>query len=117
VSSAKEALEREITELEEQIRVRRAALAQLTGSPIPAARGRFSPPMRPHKAARVYLEETQHAVTQSEIIDALVAGGASDGKKRGRHNIRISLEKCVELGTLIDKDGKLGLPEWTPDKF
>jgi hypothetical protein len=73
--------------------------------------------MRIHRAVRIYLEEVKQAMPQIEIIDALVAGGASNGKKRGRHNIRISLERCLELGTLIDKNGKIGLPEWTSDKF
>jgi hypothetical protein len=121
VETAVKALEREIRELEEQLERRRTALAELTGTPIAtdvySQRKRFSPPMRAHRAAYIYLEEMDKAVSQKQIIDALEAEGACDGKKRGRHNVRISLEKSIENGTFLLKNGLIGLAGWSEDKF
>lgn len=120
MTTAVEVLQREIEELENQLRIRRAALAQLTSATpikISEEKGRFAPPMRPSKAARLYLEEIGKAVPQADLIDALVAGGATEGKKRGRHNIRLAIESALTNGHLINSRGRIGLPEWPNVRF
>lgn len=40
-------------------------------------------------------------MNQESLMDTLIASGATLGKKRGRHNLRISLELNTSLGKLI----------------
>lgn len=113
---AKEALRQEIAALKKQIDARQDALKALqkgeSAAGIPSLRF-FD--WRPIDAIRVLLIERGQKMGRREIYDALLAGGIATGKKRAGHNIRISIEKNIELGNLIALEGKdedfLDLPD------
>lgn len=66
---------------------------------------------------RIVLQETGRALPQEELTNVLLAGGAATGKKRGKHNIRISIEITLNTGKLKQLNGKIGMPEWDPEMF
>ena len=65
---------------------------------------------RPVDAARVVLEEHGKKMKRSKLIDILVAGGISVGKKRPMVNIRRSFETNIELGNLIEDGNYIDIP-------
>lgn len=56
-------------------------------------------------------------LTQEALTQHLIAGGITIGKKRGTHNIRLSIEKTLRNGTLQKVGDLIGLPEWGPEMF
>lgn len=89
----------------------RRGLASRTGSEMRFYR------TRPVDAMRIVLQETGRALPQEELTNVLLAGGAATGKKRGKHNIRISIEITLNTGKLKQLNGKIGMPEWDPEMF
>ena len=69
---------------------------------------------RPLDAARVVLEENGGKMKREELVDSIVAGGITHGKKRGLHNIRTSLELNIQTGNLIERVGIIILPKTKP---
>lgn len=57
--------------------------------------------VRPFDAIVEVLRENGGRMNQESLMDTLIASGATLGKKRGRHNLRISLELNTSLGKLI----------------
>jgi hypothetical protein len=68
----------------------------------------------PIDAARTVLEEHGKRMKKSKVIELLVAGGLSVGKKRPMVNIRRSFEKNIELGNLIEDGDYLDIPARKP---
>jgi hypothetical protein len=105
---------RKIEELKAEVRSYEAALLALDRSGIAKTVGpdvRFYQ-MRPLDAIRIVLRESGRALSQEDLTNILLAGGAAMGKKRGKHNIRISIEMTLQNGKLKETDGLIGLPEW-----
>lgn len=107
--SAIESLEREIARLQERLEVRQRLLRELKRSEgIPLEEDRISPESVEYVnyptailAILAWFEKRgDEPALPSEIIDALVKGGAAINKKRGRANIRISIESQVKEGVL-----------------
>lgn len=110
---AKEALRQEIAALKKLIEAREEALRniQRAESSAGAATLRFYM-WRPLDAIREVLREHGGKMTRQEIHDALVAGGLTKDRKRGSHNIRISIEKNIVLENLIAvNDEYVALPD------
>jgi hypothetical protein len=110
---------RKIEDLKTQIKSYEAALQALDRNSLAKLSGpemRFYQ-MRPLDAIRMVLRESGKALAQEELINFLLEGGAATGKKRGRHNIRISIEMTLETGSLKQVNGLIGLPEWDAAMF
>lgn len=101
----REALVQEIATLEGRLDALRAALAayDLKGTGHMRAQSpsnRFEG-MRPtFRAIEIVLTESGGKMKRSDLMDQLVAGGAIIGKKRGLHNLRISIDDNAALGKL-----------------
>jgi hypothetical protein len=110
---------RKIEDLKAEVRSYEAALLALDRSGMAKTSGpdvRFYQ-QRPLDAIRVVLRESGHALSQEELTNRLLAGGAAVGKKRGKHNIRISIEMTLASGKLKQIGELLGLPEWDEAMF
>lgn len=116
---SREVLEREIEQLEAQLKPRKAALAALKkleavpqGESSPATRF-FN--MRPLVAAVEVLQERGRPMPKVELRQILLDGGIAIGKKRAVHNVDVGLRLSVEMGKLTStgKEEMIGLPEWS----
>ncbi len=109
--NSKEVLEREIAELEAQIRIRRSALHALQSGQSKEGdpKLRFYD-WRPLDAVLLLIDENGGQIERTRAEDLLLEGGLATGKKRGRHNIRISFDTNLAIGNLIEKDGILSRP-------
>jgi len=85
---------------------------QVTPIPPSPPESRFAG-VRPFDAIVQVLHENHGRMDREHLMDALVAGGATLGKKRGHHNLRISLDLNVKLGKLEIDGSDVVLP---PDK-
>lgn len=75
--------------------------------------------VRPGIAIKMVLRE-KGPLTQEAIIQELVDGGNTVGKKRDGdkpHNVRLSIEKTLKTGSLVKVGDLIGLPEWPAEKF
>jgi hypothetical protein len=68
---------------------------------------------KPVDAVRKIIEEKGGKIRRSELVDIMVAGGITVGKKRDLKNIRISLDLNIELGNLIQTGDYIDLPPIT----
>jgi len=59
--------------------------------------------MRPLNVARDILSKHNGRIERAKMLEIMVAGGITCGKKRGQHNLRISLDTNVKNGNLIQK--------------
>ena len=112
-SKAIELLRQEISYFQEQVGARKKALAILLQAD--ASAGEYAG-VRPIVAARKLLQTRGGSMSLAELNAALLAGGITTGKKRADHNVRLSIEKCVSLGTLELKDGIVSLPTHGNDR-
>lgn len=105
------ALEAEIKKLNSDLAEERMMLQsiQSTKSKIGNATMRFYN-WRPVDAARVILEESGIKLKLSDLIEILIAGGISVGKKRPMVNIRRSFETNIKLGNLIQDGDYIDIP-------
>lgn len=115
-------LTEEIRRLAVELRSHEAALeafqrasGRATSTALPAAEMRFVD-VRPIVAIKQILSEVGHPMLLEEIMQRALAGGIATGKKRGHHNVRISIEKNLEIGNLVNMDGKIGMPGWERSK-
>lgn len=113
-----EALRKEIAALEKLIAARKSALhALLKGESEAGTQSLRFYGWRPLDAIRVVLRERGESMTRKEIHDVLENGGITKDKKRGAHNIRISIDLNIAEGNLIALKGdRIGLPEPQSDK-
>ncbi len=109
---SEEVLRREIADLRNEIKARESALDALqkgkAKAGVPALR--FYQ-MRPIDGAIAILKENNGRMKRAEVEDILQKGGISIGRKRGRHNIRISIDTNLKLGNLIMIGDDLLLPK------
>lgn len=69
--------------------------------------------MRPIDAIREALAEHGGRMTREALMQALIDGGATAGKKRGIHNLRISIDVNEKQGKLVvDGDVVSISPDW-----
>lgn len=66
----------------------------------------------PIDAIEIFLTKEAKPLPIKTIIDELIAGGAAINKKRADANIRISIEKNVKSGRLVESKGLISLPYW-----
>lgn len=104
-------IQRRIKELQDDLDENRAMLQfiQATKRKQGDATMRFYN-WRPVDAARVVLEDHGKKMDRSKLIEILVAGGISVGKKRPMVNIRRSFETNIELGNLIEDGEFIDIP-------
>jgi hypothetical protein len=103
----------QINQMESELKSLRAALTAydnaqpriLADSPETRFRG-----IAPLKAIRTLLKDNGGRMNRDAIIELLVAGGANIGKKRGNHNLRISIEVNIGNGNLIADGNDIVLP-------
>ena len=110
---------RKICEMKQELKAYEAALRAFDEARTVTTAGpemRFYR-MRPLDSARIVLREAGRALGQRELTDAIIAGGAIVGKKRGESNIRISIEMTLANGKLKEIGGRLGLPDWDESMF
>ena len=107
----KDALEAKIAELRKELSAHEEALRliQRAESYPPESSTRFLK-TRPLYAIRKILRETGKPMAVESLIDVLLRNGIANGRKRGHHNVRISIEVNERLGNLIVKDGMVSLP-------
>lgn len=121
--NSKEALEKEIEQLEAQLKPRKAALRALKELEAMAEGNKDSPAtkyfnMRPLDAIRSVLEEHGKPMPKDELSQILLDGGIAIGKKRAEHNVNVSIKVNVRTKNLTStgKDELIGLPEWASKK-
>ena len=105
-------LEQEITDLRKQIKIRQDALHALTIGQSKAGTPnlRFYS-ARPIDAIRTVLSEHGGRWTREEVEKELEEGGIAHGRKRGKANVRISIDKNVAIGNLVEDGLNLVLPQ------
>ena len=75
--------------------------------------GRFTG-MRPLVAIRCLIEENGGPMPEEQLVQKLIENGLTAGKKRAHHNIKISLDVSERTGSLVRRDGMVGLPDALP---
>lgn len=114
-----------IKSLERQLAAARATLqaydsqpGKIETAPLPDVSG---PPstarfrgMRPYDAIVRVLSEHGGAMDRDDLLRELADGGATEGKKRGMHNLRISIEVNESLGKLAVDGSRVALPDFRP---
>jgi hypothetical protein len=106
-----------IEALESELRSVRAALSAYdaeTETPlVPASpENRFAGVRPLYGAIEQVLRDNGGRMSREGLMEALVAGGATQGKKRGVHNLRISIDTNATLGKLkLEGDDVLLSPE------
>lgn len=113
---AKETLQREIEALEKQIEARKQALKALMLGEANSGDGSLRFYMwRPLDAIRAILQEKGEKMKRDELTHLLQNGGITVDRKRKGHNVRISIDKNIALGNLVElKDDYIDLPERAP---
>lgn len=66
----------------------------------------------PGRAIRRLLADERAMLERSRIVWELIAGDALTGAKHAEETILRAIDVNVELGLLVERDGKIGLPEW-----
>jgi hypothetical protein len=123
MESIEERLMAEIAELSVELRSRQAALQafrRVRGSTALEATGNPGTryvDKRPLVAITEILQERGHGMKQEDLIQAVVDGGGALGKKRGHHNIRISIEISFRIGKLRQVGDSIGMPDWGDERF
>lgn len=112
-------LQQQIATLEEKLAASKAALCaydQHSGvggvaeQPEDASVARFAG-VRPFDAIVRVLAEHGGRMDRDALMKVLVDGGATAGKKRGLHNLRISIDVNENLGKLIVDGNTVSLPK------
>lgn len=105
MSTARAELERLIKVKEDELRALKTALRALEQNEIKSkSSGRFID-MRPFDAVLILLSENSGRMKRPELEQALMDGGIAVGKKRGHHNVRISIDTNLKLGNLVEDNG------------
>lgn len=78
--------------------------------PAGATSSRFTG-MRPYDAIVRVLAENGGSMDRDDLMKALIEGGAVEGKKRGHHNLRISIDLNESLGKLLVDGTTVSLPD------
>ncbi len=106
-----EALEKEIEEFRAQIKIREAMIRVYKNGQAkqgdPSLRFYMR---RPLDAVRLLLAESGGSMKRNSLEKALGQGGISVGRKRGDHNVRISINTNVANGNLREATGTIYLP-------
>lgn len=123
------ALDEQITQLEKQLRLKKAAresLKQSEAVSLAASMNRDNSPdtrffdMRPLDAMREVLNEHGKPMTKGDLKKTLLDGGIAIGKARAEHNVDLSIKLNARKNDLT-RSGKgkdiadsemIGLPEW-----
>jgi hypothetical protein len=94
----------QIEELKKQIAVIESALKAFRQSQRTSGKTdmRFYG-MRPLYVARDILAKHNGRMERAKMLEIMVAGGITCGKKRGQHNLRISLDTNVKNGNPYSK--------------
>ena len=87
--------------------------AHLRSSENDSAESRFLG-KEPIKAIRILLAESGGRMNRNRLMEALIAGGATSGKKRGVSNLRISIDLNLQNGNLLGEGDEILLP---PDRL
>jgi hypothetical protein len=72
--------------------------------------------MRPIDAAVKMLKEIQRAIKRDEMEKELADGGVKTGQYREK-SISQGIGAGLNSGTIVEKNGKIGLPDWSEEKF
>lgn len=64
----------------------------------------------PIQAIRILLGEAGGKMKRAALMSSLMQGGAALGKKRGEHNLRISIEVNISNGNLVASGDSIALP-------
>ena len=107
MSNAKEVLQAEIEMLAQQIKARKRALIALEVADLPVGVNRRFFGVRPLIAMRTVFQEIGPRIPREEMERILMEGGIAIGRKRGYHNVRISIDLCLLNGALRMEDGYL----------
>jgi hypothetical protein len=115
-------------EIAEEWLRRARALLELTrndgsGSPVrPLSRTQRYARSDPYNATVILLREQNRALSETEIVDELLAGNVMTGSKKEtpKHkaeNIKRSLKANVNNGKLKLLNERFGFPDWTDERF
>ena len=108
----KDALEARIAELRKELSAHEEALRTLQRvDSYPAETSTRFLKTRPLYAMRKVLKEHGKPMSVEDLINVLLRNGIANGRKRGHHNVRISIEVNEKLGNLIVKEGIVSLPQ------
>jgi hypothetical protein len=72
--------------------------------------------MRPIDAAVKMLKEIQRAIKRDQMEKELADGGVKTGQYREK-SISQGIGAGLNSGTIVEKNGKIGLPDWSEEKF
>jgi hypothetical protein len=113
---AKETLQREIDALEKQIEARKQALKALMLGEAKSGDGSLRFYLwRPLDAMRTILQENGQKMKRDQLTLALQDGGITIDRKRKGHNVRISIDKNIALGNIVELENDyIDLPERAP---
>jgi hypothetical protein len=105
MASAREELEQLIRHKEDELRALKLALRSLERRDTQSGRGGRFIDMRPIDAIRIVLKEHGGKLGREALMERLIAGGITVGKKRSHHNIDISIELNLRIGNLAEVEG------------
>ena len=117
---SEEAIRRQIERARAFIRASEEYLEKLSGIQqsvvFQISHNRRYSEMRPIDAAVKMLKEIQRAIKRDEMEKELADGGVKTGQYREK-SISQGIGAGLNSGTIVEKNGKIGLPDWSEDKF
>lgn len=75
-----------------------------------AADTRFANMTPTYRAIEIVLRESGGKMTRADLMTSLIDGGAMIGRKRGVHNLRLSIDKNIELGKIFQRGESVEIP-------
>lgn len=117
---SEEAIRRQIERARAFIRASEEYLEKLSGIRESVAfqisHNRRYSEMRPIDAAVKMLKEIQRAIKRDQMEKELADGGVKTGQYREK-SISQGIGAGLNSGTIVEKNGKIGLPDWSEEKF
>jgi hypothetical protein len=113
------ALDRQIADTEKYLQSLKEAREILARSAGLAPKAGPYANLTPLDAATQILLSENRALSADELTARIHAGGQQYGKKDwlGKRNIKAGIGQSVGVGSLKEKNGLIGLPNWPSSKF